>query len=259
LSFTTQIIATDKRLYCRSIFWTMRLPPPSPLHPLWIVENASDCCQGNIPHITHRSAVIFCTFHYAFYLPHSTGRNSTFYQQPIGNTLWRVSTMFTLPAITPSEVNRFGWNLGQSEYIIWSWPWQILGAIHAEARAGEWAKILIFLSGKYGALLNFWKIARKWPFFQKTSTFACTENRQRLSTTGCDICETNTNRGKSWQVGTSVECWLSICTIGINSKWFPKKRHSLTSPTLPSSTTDVMSQSYMHGSANKLKLTLRYC
>jgi len=22
----------------------------SPLHPLWIVENASDCCQGNFPH-----------------------------------------------------------------------------------------------------------------------------------------------------------------------------------------------------------------
>jgi len=34
LSFTTQIITADKRLYCRSIFWTIRLPPPSPLHPL---------------------------------------------------------------------------------------------------------------------------------------------------------------------------------------------------------------------------------
>jgi len=26
----------------------------------------------------------------------------------IGNTLWRVSTMFTRPAITPPEVNDFG-------------------------------------------------------------------------------------------------------------------------------------------------------
>ena len=40
--------------------------------------------------------------------------------------LWHVSTMFTHPAITPPEVNRFGWNLGHSEYIVWSWPWQIL-------------------------------------------------------------------------------------------------------------------------------------
>jgi len=53
LGFTIQIITADKRLYCRSIFWTIRLPPPSPLHPLWIVENASDCCQGNFPHAAY--------------------------------------------------------------------------------------------------------------------------------------------------------------------------------------------------------------
>ena len=32
----------------------------------------------------------------------------------IGNTLWPVSTMFTRPAITPPEVNGFGWNLRHS-------------------------------------------------------------------------------------------------------------------------------------------------
>jgi len=42
--------------------------------------------------------------------------------------------VFTPSAITPPEVNRFGWNLGHSEYIVCRWPWQILGAIRAEAR-----------------------------------------------------------------------------------------------------------------------------
>ena len=52
--------------------------------------------------------------------------------------------MFTRSAITPPEVNGFGWNLGNSEYIVWSWPWQILGAIRAEARAGDLAEVLFF-------------------------------------------------------------------------------------------------------------------
>ena len=38
-------------------------------------------------------------------------------------TLWRVSTMFTRPAITPPEVYGFGRNLGYSEYIVWSRFW----------------------------------------------------------------------------------------------------------------------------------------
>jgi len=42
-------------------------------HPCTPCENASDRWQGNfsIPHITHRSAVTFRTFHSAFYLPHA--------------------------------------------------------------------------------------------------------------------------------------------------------------------------------------------
>jgi len=55
----------------------------------------------------------------------------------IGNTLWRVWTTFTRSAITLPEVNGFRWNLGHSEYTVWSRPWQILGAISAEARAGR--------------------------------------------------------------------------------------------------------------------------
>jgi len=61
-----------------------------------------------------------------------------------GNTLWSVWTVFTRSAITPPEVNPFGWNLGQSEYIVRRWPWQILDAIGAEARARERAEVLFF-------------------------------------------------------------------------------------------------------------------
>ena len=52
--------------------------------------------------------------------------------------------MFTRAALTPPEVNGFGWNLGNSEYIVWSCPWQILGAIRAEAATEARAEILIF-------------------------------------------------------------------------------------------------------------------
>jgi len=52
--------------------------------------------------------------------------------------------MFTRSAITPPDVNGFGWNLGNSEYIVCSCPWQILGAIRAEAIAGPRAEILFF-------------------------------------------------------------------------------------------------------------------
>ena len=62
----------------------------------------------------------------------------------IGNTLWRVWMVFTRSAITPPKVNRFGWNLGHSEYIVCCWLWQILGAIYAAARASE-PKFCFFL------------------------------------------------------------------------------------------------------------------
>jgi len=72
----------------------------------------------------------------------------------IGNTLWHVWTMFTRPAITPPEVNGFGWNLAHFEYIVWSWPLQILGA-HTEARAGERAEILFFCQVNNAGLYRF--------------------------------------------------------------------------------------------------------
>ena len=60
----------------------------------------------------------------------------------IANTLLRVWTMFTRSSITPPEVNGFGWNLWISEHIARSCPWQILGAIRAEAAAGARSEIL---------------------------------------------------------------------------------------------------------------------
>jgi len=54
--------------------------------------------------------------------------------------LRRVLAVFTRSAITLPKVNRFGWNLEHSEYIVgdWSaWSWQILRTIRAISIAGE--------------------------------------------------------------------------------------------------------------------------
>ena len=115
----------------------------------------------------------------------------------IANTLWRVWTMFAHSGITPPEVNGFGWNLGNSESMVCSCPWQILGAIRAEAAAGERAEILFFSPlndarfhrlpvgqisrnlhkrrvsvSSVGALEHLWKFARKGYFSQKNSILA---------------------------------------------------------------------------------------
>ena len=47
------------------------------------------------------------------------------------------------------------------------------------------------------------------------------DQSQRFPNSGRDFSEMITNLGKSWQVGPPVECWLSIDTVGMNSKWFP--------------------------------------
>jgi len=66
---------------------------------------------------------------------------------------------------------------------------------------------------------HLWKFASKGSFCQKGHKVR--EHRQRLPTSDRDFSEMNTNRGKSWHVCTHVECWLSIRTVGINSKSFP--------------------------------------
>jgi len=159
----------------------------------------------------------------------------------IGNTLWRIWTMFTRPAITQSEVNKFGWNLWHSEHIVRSWTWQILGAIRAEARAEQRAEI-VFCKVNNARLYKFpvsqisrnlhttcgserWfillenNLSVRGLFFQKGHLMC--ERRQWFPTSGRDFSEMNTNLGKSQLVGTPTECWLSIHTVGINSKSFP--------------------------------------
>ena len=59
-------------------------------------------------------------------------------QPNIGFTFWRVLVMFTRLAITLPKVNRFGWTMAHSEYIVGGcMPWQILCAIRAVAITGE--------------------------------------------------------------------------------------------------------------------------
>jgi len=62
---------------------------------------------------------------------------------------------------------------------------------------------------------HLWKFAIKGSFFQKGQFLS--ERHQRLRTWGRDICEMITNLGKSQLVGMPTECWLSICSVGINS------------------------------------------
>ena len=152
--------------------------------------------------------------------------------------------MFTLSAITLPEVNGFGWNLGNSEHIVWSCPWQILGAIRAEAASGGRAEFFFCpLNNARFHRLPVGQISRslhkktcfrvlccglgnicenlpvRGIFPQKTQFWL--DRSQRFPTSGIDISETITNLRKSWQVGPPVECWLSINTVGMNSKWFP--------------------------------------
>ena len=68
-------------------------------------------------------------------------------QTNIGFTLERALTVFTRSNITPPKVNRCRRKLehSETEYIVGSWPWQILGAICTVARAGEPREILFFV------------------------------------------------------------------------------------------------------------------
>ena len=60
--------------------------------------------------------------------------------------------MFTRSAISPPKVNRFRWNLENSEYIVGGWPWQISGEICAVATAWKPGD---FLSGTYKSNARF--------------------------------------------------------------------------------------------------------
>ena len=101
-------------------------------------------------------------------------------QPNIRFTSRHVLAVFTRSAITPPNVNRFGWNLEHSEYIVGGWPWQILGAIHAVATAGQTDEVL-FLSSKQCTISSIFRRPNFTKFEHNTSigvtikTFVTTE------------------------------------------------------------------------------------
>jgi len=135
----------------------------------------------------------------------------------IGFTLFRVWTLFTRSTVTPPEVNRFGWNLGHSEYIVCRWPWQTdFGHPRRSERTrrnfvfcpvnnarlyrfpiGQIWRNLHTRRGSVCVVMNpfgtkFWKSFRKGSF-SKRQIFG--ENLQR------DISEMIINRGNSQPIG----------------------------------------------------------
>jgi len=156
----------------------------------------------------------------------------------IGNTLWRVCSS-RVP-----EVNRFGWNLGHSVHMVCRWPWQILGAIRAEATARERSDICFLWGNQRATSLtsgrpnftkfahktwicvamnllgtNFWKSSRKGYFFQKGNFWAKID--QRLPTSDGYNSLMIWIDENSWPTGPSAECRLSVLTAGISSRSFP--------------------------------------
>jgi len=84
-----------------------------------------------------------------------------------GFTLSRASTVFTRSAKPATEVNRFGQNLGHSEYIVCHWSRQIWARSAQKRERDSEAKFCFFWSGKQRAISptshqpNFTKFAHK--------------------------------------------------------------------------------------------------
>jgi len=85
-------------------------------------------------------------------------------QPNIGNTLGRVSTVFTRSDVTPPRVNRFGWNQEHSEHSIWGWP---RVAIWHFSRPNNWKlaflKALWPVNFVFGLLAFFGFFSSIWP------------------------------------------------------------------------------------------------
>jgi len=149
--------------------------------------------------------------------------------------------MFTCPAITPPDSDE-----------IWATPSMLPGAgpcrfwaRSAQKRERESGDFLFFFVRRKCRSLpissqpNFTKFTYKTWFYLCMNTFGkhfgkfvsketffpkrhFLGNRlQQLRTSGRDFSKMIKNLGKSWQAGQPTECWLSICTLGINSKSFP--------------------------------------
>jgi len=111
---------------------------------------------------------------------------------------------------------------------------------------------------------NFQNLPCKGLFFPKAHVFW--SHRERLPTSDRDMCEMITNLGKSLLVGAPMECWLSVCTIGINPKSFPWPPGCVQETTFLDiagssvyRASDVMSQSHSRGGANNSTSYLDQC
>jgi len=97
--------------------------------------------EGNI-HFTINSMQMEFVFRYVVH--YYSARNML---QPNNVfTLRPVLAVFTRSAITPPKVNRFGWNLEHSEYIIGGWLSYILVVIRIVTTAGEPGEIFCQVS-----------------------------------------------------------------------------------------------------------------
>jgi len=179
-------------------------------------------------------------------------------------------------AIIPPEVNGFGWNLGHSEYIVRSWPWQILGAIHTEARVGEWGKVFFCQvhnawlyrfpvsqisrnlhtrrgSERWWILLeaNFENLPTRGLFFQKGNFWVTILNvlgfQAAIFRKWLQIVETHDRLASQRNVGFPFIPLESTRSHSPGLQDTHKERHSWTSLALLSSTRNVISHIHSRG------------
>jgi len=156
----------------------------------------------------------------------------------IGFTLRGNLAVFTRSDITPTKVNRFGWNLECSEYIVGGWPQPILGAIRIVATVWEAGEIFCqvnnarfhrFPVGQISRNLttttsigdamklseqNFQNFIAGSRFYQKN-----TKNSQ--ATSGCHNYAMITDSRKFTIKWSLYGYLVSIFTVRINLKLFP--------------------------------------
>jgi len=206
----------------------------------------------------------------------------------IGNTLWRVSTMFTRPAITPPEVYGFGWNLGTLSILSGAGP-DRFWARFAQKRERE-SELKFFCEVNNARLCRFpvsqilrnlhtrrgskrWQILSEKHFknlpvrglISKKATFG------RPSSTTSDFRPRylrNDYKSRKVMTGWPAYGMLAFHLYPWNQLVIPLACRLRTRNDIPGhrrlfrlalQTADVMSQSHSHGSANNPTLTLHYC
>ena len=116
------------------LFWAIQSYYPSPRSHLknsaHVLRNIGGCRIISVHLFYHPLGI---SVHKLIYSPEGLRANH-------GLTLWAKRTAFTRSAITPSKLNRFGWNLECCEPILWGRPWQSLDAIRAVATVWEGAE-----------------------------------------------------------------------------------------------------------------------